>query len=89
MGLFDWLKKDKKQTEKAKSLPPYLYDESEINELDSFICDMFGNYQNVFHEIASPDVHLDVCIVDPTENDPYYKLVTMGAGAYKMSIPEQ
>jgi hypothetical protein len=51
MGLFDWLKKDKKQTEKAKSLPPYLYDESEINELDSFICDMFGNYKNVFHEI--------------------------------------
>ena len=30
MGLFDWLKKDKKQTEKTESLPLYLYDESEI-----------------------------------------------------------
>ena len=89
MALFDWLKKDRKQDENKKNLPPYLYDESEINELDSFICDMFGNYQNVFHEIASPDVHLDVCIVEPTEDDPYFKLVTMGAGAYKMSIPEQ
>lgn len=88
MGLFDWLKKEKKQDEK-KNLPPYLYEESEIAELDSFICDMFGDYKNVFHEIASPDVHLDVCIVEPTEEDPYYKLITMGAGAYKMSIPEQ
>ena len=50
---------------------------------------MFGNYKNVFHEIASPDIHLDVCIVEPTEEDPYYKLVTMGAGAYKMAIPEK
>ena len=88
MGLFDWLKKEKKQDEK-KNLPPYLYDESEIAELDSFICDMFGDYKNVFHEIASPDIHLDVCIVEPTEEDPYYKLVTMGAGAYKMNIPEK
>ena len=36
-----------------------------------------------------PDIHLDVCIVEPTEEDPYYKLVTMGAGAYKMAIPEK
>ena len=50
---------------------------------------MFGDYKNVFHEIMSPDIHLDVCIVDPTDEDPYYKLVTMGAGAYKMQIPEQ
>lgn len=89
MKFFDLFKKDKKPAEVKQELPLYLYDDSEIEELDHFICDMFGEYKNVFHEIASPDVHLDVCIVEPTEEDPYYKLVTMGAGAYKMQIPEQ
>ena len=88
MGLFDIFKKDKKQEERG-GIPQYLYDDAEIDEVDSFICDMFGDYKNVFHEIASPDIHLDVCIVEPTEDEPYYKLVTMGAGAYKMDIPEQ
>ena len=87
MGLFGKYRKEKKQEEQR--IPQYLYSDAEIDELDSFICDMFGDYKNVFHEIASPDVHLDVCIIDPTEEDPYYKLVTMGAGAYRMNIPEQ
>ena len=89
MGLFSRFKKEKKQEEEAPGLPQYLYEEAELDVLDQFICDMFGDYKNVFHEIASPDVHLDVCIVDQTEEEPYYKLVTMGAGAYKMQIPEQ
>ena len=71
------------------SLPRYLYDDSEIADLDGFISDVIGQYANVFHEIASPDIHLDVCIVEPTDDEPYYKLVTMGAGAYPMSIPEK
>ena len=89
MGIFSRFRKEKKQEEEASGLPQYLYEEAELDVLDQFICDMFGDYKNVFHEIASPDVHLDVCIVDPTEEEPYYKLVTMGAGAYKMQIPEQ
>ncbi len=89
MGLFDIFRHDKKQEEPARQMPQYLYEESELDELDSFIVDMFGDYKNVFHEIVSPDIHLDVCIVDPTDEDPYYKLVTMGAGTYKMQIPEQ
>ena len=32
MALFDWLKKDRKQDENKKNLPPYLYDETEIDE---------------------------------------------------------
>ena len=89
MRLFSRLKRDKKSEESVQELTQYLYNDSEIDDLDRFICDMFGDYKNVFHEIASPDIHLDVCIVDPTDEDPYYKLVTMGAGAYKMQIPEK
>ena len=66
MGLFNRFRKDKKRKETEPGLPMYLYDDSEIEVIDSFICDMFGNYKNVFHEIASPDIHLDVCIVEPT-----------------------
>ncbi len=88
MGLFDKFKKEKKKDEKVPG-PRFLYSNEELDELDAFICDMFGTYENVFHEIVSPDIHLDVCIVDPTEEDPYYKMVTMGAGSYKMAIPDQ
>ena len=62
MGLFSRFKKTKKDKAVEPSLPMYLYDDSEIEVIDNFICDMFGNYKNVFHEIASPDIHLDVCI---------------------------
>lgn len=89
MGLFDRIKEKVKQAEKPQGIPQYLYSDKELEELDQYICEAFGDYQNVFHEIASPDVHLDVCIVDPTEECPYYRLVTMGAGAYEMNIPEQ
>ena len=89
MGLFRQFKRGKKKEKTEHGLPRCLYYESEIEELDAFITEMFGEYKNVFHEIASPDIHLDVCIVDPTDEEPYYKLVTMGAGAYKMQIPEK
>lgn len=52
MGLFNRFRKDKKRKETEPGLPMYLYDDSEIEAIDSFICDMFGNYKNVFHEIA-------------------------------------
>ena len=83
MGIFDKFKKNDNNN------PTYLYSEEELEIVDSFICDCFGVYENVFHEIASPDIHLDVCIVEPSEKDPFYKLVTMGAGAYRMHVPEQ
>lgn len=37
----------------------------------------------------SPDIHLDIIIIPPTEDNNYYKLITMGMGAYKMNVPEE
>lgn len=88
MGLFDKFKKNKKDNKEA-TISLYLYDDHEIEIIDEFISDTFGKYESVFHEIASPDIHLDVCLIDPTEDEPYYKLVTMGAGAYRMKIPQE
>ena len=85
MGLFD---KFKKKDDSKKFIPMYLYDDKDLNEVDQFITKAFGDFDNVFHEIVSPDIHLDVCFIPPTEEEPFYKLVTMGAGAYEMSIPD-
>lgn len=93
MGLFDKLKG--KMTEKltlkekrADADSMYLYSEKELNEYECYIQENFGEYKEVFHEIVSPDIHLDIIIVPPTDEDPYYKLVTMGMGAYSMHVPE-
>ena len=76
MGLFN-LKKD-------KSL--YLSEKDTVI-LEKYIEDNIGHFNNVFHEIASPDLHIDIAIIEPTEEKDYYTLVTMGMSAFKMPIP--
>lgn len=82
MGIFDFLKKEKKNK-------MYLYTEEEIEQYEKFIKEQFGEFSEVFHEIVSPDIHLDIIVIPPTEENNYYKLVTMGMGAYKMNVPNQ
>ena len=72
-----------------KSGPVYLYKNSELEKIDSFIENEYGHFEEVIHELVSPDIHLDIAIVPPNEYQPYYKLVTIGAGAYKMNVPRE
>ena len=72
-----------------KSGPLYLYKNSELEKIESFIENEYGHFEEVIHELVSPDIHLDIAIVPPNEYQPYYKLVTMGAGAYKMNVPRE
>ena len=46
-------------------------------------------FENVFHELVSPDIHVDICVVPPSEARDYYTLVTMGMGAHRMNVPEE
>lgn len=64
------------------------YSEAEENEVSAFIDRTFGEYEFVFHEIASPDIHLDIAVIPPSEERNYYTLCTIGAGAHRMQIPE-
>lgn len=68
---------------------PELYTEEELDAVDAHIVAWFGEYENVFHEIASPDIHVDVCIVDPTPERDHYTLVTTGMGAHRMNVPRE
>ena len=85
MGFFD---KFKKKKDRAEEMPMYAYSEKEMQEFECYIKENFGEFKEVFHEIFSPDVHLDLVIVPPTDDDPYYKMVTMGMGAYAMNVPK-
>ena len=68
---------------------PELYTEEEMSAIEEHIKNTFGEFENVFHELVSPDIHVDICIVPPTEERDYYTLVTMGMGAHRMNVPEE
>lgn len=67
---------------------PELYSENELAEVSDFIEENFGSYSEVIHEITSPDIHVDIAIIPPSEERPYYTLCTMGVGAHRMNVPD-
>ena len=68
---------------------PELYEEDELEAVDEHITSCFGDYANVFHEIVSPDIHVDICLLEPTLERNYYTLITMGMGAHRMNVPAE
>ena len=68
---------------------PEVYSEEEIEVIEGHIQQYFGNFETVFHELSSPDIHVDICVVPPSEEHDYYTLVTMGMGAHRMNVPEE
>ena len=68
---------------------PEVYTEEEMEAIEGHIQQYFGDFENVFHELASPDIHVDICVVQPSAERDYYTLVTMGMGAHRMNVPEE
>ena len=66
-----------------------LYDDSELEIIENHIQKNFGDYKNVLHEILSPDIHCDICVIEPTEEHNFYTLITLGMGAHRMNIPDE
>ncbi len=84
MGLMEQLKR------RLSPAPgPELYTEIELNTLDRYAETAFGSYETVFHELESPDIHVDLLLIEPTEDRPYYTILTQGMGAHKMKVPPQ
>lgn len=74
-----------------EKLQPYateLYSEEEMTAVEEHIQTHFGQYDHVFHEVMSESIHLDVCVIPPEDDRPYYTLVTLGMGAHRMNVPE-
>ena len=74
---------------KKKKQLPEVYTEAEMEAVEAHIAARFGAFPNVFHEIISPDIHVDICIIEPTQERNYYTLVTMGMGAHRMNVPKE
>lgn len=68
---------------------PVVYDTDQMKILEAHIDKYFGDSSNVFHEIFSPDIHVDLYIVEPTPERNFYTIVTMGMGARPMDVPEE
>ncbi|RGE70409.1 immunity protein Imm33 domain-containing protein [Anaerotruncus colihominis] len=68
---------------------PEVYTEEEMEAVEAHIQQYFGKFENVFHELSSPDIHVDIYVVPPSGDRDYYTLVTMGMGAHRMNVPEE
>ncbi len=79
----------KKSNEHSDGMAPEMYSQEEMETVDSFVSQSFGEFNNVFHEIVSPDIHVDILFIPPAGDRNYYTLVTMGMGAHKMNVPPE
>ena len=72
-----------------ESSGPEVYTIEEMEAVEEHIQKYFGEIGHVFHELVSPDIHVDICVVPPDREREYYTLVTMGMGARQMQVPEE
>ena len=72
-----------------ESSGPEVYTIEEMEAVEEHIRKYFGEIGHVFHELVSPDIHVDICVVPPDGEREYYTLVTMGMGARRMQVPEE
>ncbi|MDR1068047.1 MAG: DUF2185 domain-containing protein [Clostridiales Family XIII bacterium] len=79
----------KKKNKNLEDYAPEIYAQEEMEAVEAHIAARFGDFANVFHEIVSPDIHCDICIIEPSEERDYYTFVTMGMGAHRMNVPEE
>lgn len=56
-----------------ETIPQYSYTEKELEKVSAYIERQYGDYEEVMHEMVSPDIHCDIVLVPPTDLSPYYK----------------
>jgi hypothetical protein len=77
-----------RRKQENKGSQPEVYSEGELRALERHVEKHFGMYKNVVPEFESPDIHVDIVIIEPTPKRNYYVLMTMGMGAHRMHVPE-
>ena len=66
-----------------------VYSPEEAEAFDRYVEKTFGKIRQVFHEKNSPEMHIDVYIIEPSEAYPAVRLLTCGMGARVMEIEEE
>lgn len=72
----------------APTFAPPDMSESNLQAIDDHVAEHIGKIENVWHEIVSDIVHIDVHVVPPRPERPYYTLVTSGMSDLPMNAPE-
>lgn len=105
MSLFDRFKKNEKpKPTKTTEGGSDVYEYDEKNCKSSFIAEPTeymeeieahfdknfpGRKTHVFHEIMSDLIHVDIFVMDPSEDEDFYVLYTAGMSALPMSLPDE
>ncbi|MGD9101727.1 MAG: suppressor of fused domain protein [Anaerolineae bacterium] len=76
------------QADKSTIVPPLATDPQAIEKIEAHIDRYVGATAMVFHELVSDLVHIDVHIVEPTGERPFYTLVTSGMSDQAMNTPQ-
>ncbi|MBN1501854.1 MAG: suppressor of fused domain protein [Spirochaetes bacterium] len=84
------LKKAKELVDRydLKIFSPEVYTENELSAVSRHIERHFGKVSRVLHEVLSPDIRVDIMVVEPQNGRNYLTLVTSGMGAHKMNVPQ-
>ncbi len=73
---------------RTSDIEPVAGDEENIEAISDHIENWIGPVDGVFHELISDLVHIDIHLVKPTEDQPFWTLVTSGMSDRPMSVPE-
>lgn len=65
------------------------YSPEDLHRVETFLEAHFGTPQQVYHEILSPDLHIDLMVIPPTQAHPFYVISTLGMGAFPMNVPDE
>ncbi len=74
--------------EKAKEFEFADMVDSSVEEIAEHFEKQFGKVKNVFHEIISDKVHIDIHVIEPDEIRDYYVIFTTGMSDKPMTTPE-
>ena len=76
-------------SEEAPQREPELYTEDEMAAITAHIEKYYGKIKTISHDNNPGGVCADICIIPPSIERDYYTLVTCGAGAHVMDLPEE
>lgn len=77
-----------RHTERKKEFQPVSGDAANIEAISDHIERHLGPVEQVYHEIVSDLVHIDVHLVAATEEKPYHTLITSGMSELPMAVPK-
>lgn len=85
----EWMNRPEQPEDEEEPTPQWVYTEHQMELVEEHIRRHVGPFDQVLHELVSPDIHVDLCIVPPDDDRNFYTIITMGMGARRMNVPPE